>query len=594
MLNDTEFSRKIYKELCEEFGDNFLEQPEESVFERAITAKDIVKYSSEEIDAIQKEYDKENCREIFQAYVEHRINQEEVLFLLNYYRDGMKAYREVYRGLYEIYGIPEQIACMNQLNGELEMHIQKIPHVDAKKNRIITVRENVVTNYSLKEVTPFTCMRLEYRDNENNPVYVILPVMKKARRAIEKIQDYRVEQMAEVRKINESFQQHGDVNRLQQELAGVRGHLDRVNDILRLTITRKYYTGVSKTRGTLTRAPNLGVNPAETRSLFYDNDMKNCVQLKKNGKNYYDDKLYLHLSLGGGREFKAEVQIKIDAFYRADLQTHLLYEEQRALEENLKASRKKMSAQEVQRAEYRIEILKKGIQKINKQANHEYNMMVLEKVRWLEDGYRALRIPPDYRDGTYKACHDLIKSCYMVRPHKIFDVEKEFDFRDKDNIAIAARGNYDLKSIYEISGRYRESISRKYSPLHDKIDVTGKDRTYPNFISAQKYDPRKDKSDWDGYGKARKFRVDMNRNIYRDNYERDYWQDYDAAENEVAKREKKLTRRQIRIYHKNVSKERAEIEVPLSNRSEGGNHGAAQDHGKGLRLSWPEARQLVL
>lgn len=569
MLNDTEFSRKIYKELCEEFGDNFLEQPEESVFERAITAKDIVKYSSEEIDAIQKEYDKENCREIFQAYVEHRINQEEVLFLLNYYRDGMKAYREVYRGLYEIYGIPEQIACMNQLNGELEMHIQKIPHVDAKKNRIITVRENVVTNYSLKEVTPFTCMRLEYRDNENNPVYVILPVMKKARRAIEKIQDYRVEQMAQVRKINESFQQHGDVNRLQQELAGVRGHLDRVNDILRLTITRKYYTGVSKTRSTLTRAPNLGVNPAETRSLFYDNDMKNCVQLKKNGKNYYDDKLYLHLSLGGGREFKAEVQIKIDAFYRADLQTHLLYEEQRALEENLKASRKKMSAQEVQRAEYRIEVLKKGIQKINKQANHEYNMMVLEKVRWLEDGYRALRIPPDYQDGTYKACHDLIKSCYMVRPHKIFDVEKEFDFRDKDNIAIAARGNYDLKSIYEISGRYRESISRKYSPLHDKIDVTGKDRTYPNFISAQKYDPRKDKSDWDGYGKARKFRVDMNRNIYRDNYERDYWQDYDAAENEVAKREKKLTRRQIRIYHKNVSKERAEIEVPLSNRSEG-------------------------
>uniref|UniRef100_UPI004027EDD6 hypothetical protein n=1 Tax=Candidatus Scatocola faecigallinarum TaxID=2840916 RepID=UPI004027EDD6 len=569
MLNDTEFSRKIYKELCEEFGDNFLEQPEESVFGRAITAKDIVKYSSEEIDAIQKEYDKENCREIFQAYVEHRINQEEVLFLLNYYRDGMKAYREVYRGLYEIYGIPEQIACMNQLNGELEMHIQKIPHVDAKKNRIITVRENVVTNYSLKEVTPFTCMRLEYRDNENNPVYVILPVMKKARRAIEKIQDYRVEQMAEVRKINESFQQHGDVNRLQQELAGVRGHLDRVNDILRLTITRKYYTGVSKTRSTLTRAPNLGVNPAETRSLFYDNDMKNCAQLKKNGKNYYDDKLYLHLSLGGGREFKAEVQIKIDAFYRADLQTHLLYEEQRALEENLKASRKKMSAQEVQRAEYRIEVLKKGIQKINKQANHEYNMMVLEKVRWLEDGYRALRIPPDYQDGTYKACHDLIKSCYMVRPHKIFDVEKEFDFRDKDNIAIAARGNYDLKSIYEISGRYRESISRKYSPLHDKIDVTGKDRTYPNFISAQKYDPRKDKSDWDGYGKARKFRVDMNRNIYRDNYERDYWQDYDAAENEVAKREKKLTRRQIRIYHKNVSKERAEIEVPLSNRSEG-------------------------
>ena len=351
MLNDTQFGQKIYKELCDDFGDDFLSKPEKSVFERNITAKDIVKYTPEEVDAIQREYDKENCREIFQAFADRRINQEETAFLLNYYRDGMKGYREVYRGLYEIYGIPEQIACMNPLNGELEMHIQKIPHVDAKNNKIITVRENVVTNYSLKEVTPFTCMRLEYRDDENNPVYVILPVMKKARRAIEKIEDYRVEQMAEIRKINESFRSHGDLGRLQRELAGVRGHLDRVSDILRLTITRKYYTGVSKTRRTLTRAPNLGVNPAETRSLFYDNDMKNSAQLKKNGKNYYDEKLYFHLSAENGQKFKAEAQIKINTFYRADLQTHLLYEEQRALEERLKADRSQMSAQEIQRDE---------------------------------------------------------------------------------------------------------------------------------------------------------------------------------------------------------------------------------------------------
>lgn len=72
---------------------------------------------------------------------------------------------------------------------------------------------------------------------------------------------------------------------------------------------------------------------------------------------------------------------------------------------------------------YRIEVLKKGIQKINKQANHEYNMMVLEKVRWLEDGYRALRIPPDYQDGTYKACHDLIKAV-MVRPHEYLTLKR--------------------------------------------------------------------------------------------------------------------------------------------------------------------------
>ena len=567
MLSDVEFGKKIYQELCEEFGSNFLFSTGASVFAQNITAKDIVKLSSEEIDAIQKEYDKENCREIFQAFLEHKINQEEARFLLNYYREGMKAYREVYRALYEIYGIPEKIACMNPLNGELEMHVQKIPHVDAKNNKIITIRENVVTNYSLKEVTPFTCMRLEYRDTENNPVYVILPVMKKAKRAIEKIQDYRNEEMEEIRKINEDYKQHGDIERLQKELSSVRGHLNRVNDILRLTITRKYYTGVSRTRNTLTNAPNLGINPAETRSLFYDNDMRNCAQLKKNGKNYYDDKLFMHLLLENGGELRAEVQLKIDIFYRADLQTHLLYEEQRVLEEKLRAEKEKMSAQEVQRNEYRINLLKKSIQKINKQANHEYNMMVLEKVRWLEDGYRALRIPPDYKDGTYKACHDLIKSCYMVRPHKIFDVDKEFDVKDKENISIAARGNYDLNSIFAISKRYRKSISLKYSPLHDKVDITGQDETYPNYISGKKYNPRYDKSDWDDYGKARKFRVDMNQNIYRGSYDDKYWQDYAAAENEVAKQEKKLTRRQIRMYHKTVNQKRIKGEIPLSGRS---------------------------
>ena len=218
MLTDVEFGKKIYQELTEEFGNGFLFSSGASVFAQNITAKDIVKLSSKEIEAIQKEYDKENCREIFQAYIARKINQEETQFLLNYYRDGMKAYREVYRALYEIYGIPEKIACMNPLNGELEMHIQKIPHVDAKKNKIITVRENVVTNYSLKEVTPFTCMRLEYRDTENNPVYVILPVMKKAKRAIEKIQDYRNEEVEDVKRINESYKQHNDLERLQKEL----------------------------------------------------------------------------------------------------------------------------------------------------------------------------------------------------------------------------------------------------------------------------------------------------------------------------------------------------------------------------------------
>lgn len=103
--------------------------------------------------------------------------------------------------------------------------------------------------------------------------------------------------------------------------------------------------------------------------------------------------------------------------------------------------------------------------------------------------------------------------------------------------------------------------------MHDKVDISGKDETYPNFISVKKYEPRKDKSNWDNYGKARKFRVDMNQNIYRGNYDEQYWNDYAAAENEVAKQEKKLTRRQIRMYHKANSQKRKKIDIPMTDNS---------------------------
>ena len=55
----------------------------------------------------------------------------------------------------------------------------------------------------------------------------------------------------------------------------------------------------------------------------------------------------------------------------------------------------------------------------------------------------------------------------------------------------------------------------------------------------------------------------MNQNIYRGSYDDKYWQDYAAAENEVAKQEKKLTRRQIRMYHKTVNQKRKNIDMPL-------------------------------
>lgn len=549
MLNDEEYFRQIYKELCHEFGDDFLKEPEESVFDKKITAQDIAGLPYEKIDAIQKEHDKGNCRDIFKALMERRLNQDEAQALFGYFRDGMAGYREVYRGIYEVFGRPEHIACMNPDTGELETHVVKSRRVDAKTGKVLTFRENVVSDYTLKEVTPFTCMRLEYRDDENNPVYVVFPVMKKASRAIEKIEDYHTDYMQDVRAANERFSNHQDRKCLQEELDKIKKPEQRVTDILRLTVTRKYYSGVSQTQEEFNASPRLGINPAETRSLFYENDMKNSGQLQKSKNNYYDNKCYFYLSSAKGQIYKAEAQIKIHTFYKSDFLTHDVYGELRRIDENLKRNKNHMKELEIRRDEYRVALKRKEIQKINKEANHQYNMQVLDKVRWLEDGYHASCIKPDYPDGTYEECRKLIENDYMVRPFKAFDVDKEFNPDDKENIKIATRDNFNLKAVYEISQRYQENISRKYR----------------HCIPGTRYDAKKDKTDWDEYGKSRKFRADMNQNIYKENYENDYWNDYDAAEKEVRNKEKNLTRRQIRMYHNNVSKKRDEVKVSLTN-----------------------------
>lgn len=551
LISDEEFMRGICQELRAEFGADFLKEEKETT-EKIYTAKDIVKLSAEKVDAIQKEKDKENCREILKAFMNHTINQEETLFLLDYYRDGMAAYREVYRGLYEIFGRPEHIACMNPDTGELETHIEKNKRIDPVSGKVITLRENVVTDYTLQEVTPFTCMRLEYRDAENNPVHVVLPIMKKPARAIEKILDYRNDYMKDITEANSAYAQHGDIMRFQDELRAIKKPHERVNDVLRLTVTRKYYSGVAKMVRTFTNAAKLNVNKNETRSLFYENNMDNSEQLQKNKKSYFDVKMFFHLFGAHKRKFTAEAQIKIDIFYMADLLTHPLYEEERRISENLEAHRKKMKAEEIKRDEYRIRVLKMAIQKINKEAIHEYNMQVLDKVRWLEDGYRALRIPPDYSDGTYEECRKLISTDYMVRPFKAFDEIKEFNPKDADNIRIAGNKKDYLKPLYEISRRYKEPISEKYRKLHNiKVDSAGNEHRFSNVIPAAPYNAKLDRGQWDGYGKAKKFRDMMDKNIYRDNYAEDYWETYDKAENEVETRQKTLTDNEIRMYHEN-------------------------------------------
>ena len=533
-----------------------------------ITAKDIRRLSEEQICEIQRKKDSRNIQEIYEAYYKSLINEEERDYLLKYYRDGMASYREVYRGMYETFGHPERIVCINPETGEVETHIRTYTDKRTGKKR----RKTVESEYRFKDVTPFTCMRVEYRDSENNGVYIILPVMKKPKRAIQKIISYRVDYEEDLQKIREDYLRHGDRERYEREIAAVKKPHERVNDILRLTVTRKYYSGVEETMQDFRACKRLNINDEETRTSFYELDMEkegNEERYRKNKKSYYDVKMFLHLKVNAGMDgdqiktdtLSAEAQIKIHMlYYKADLLTHHDYEQIRVREEYLAENRDKMSPEEIRQIEAFIDIKKLGMQKTNKKAIHEYNMQVLDKVRWIEEDFKALRIPADYPDDTYEICRNLIKKDYMVRPFKILDLDKEFSPEDPLNRAAASDNGFDIGSLYEISRRYAPFIAKKYHKIRQYYadEKLQKDSSLLNAVPGTRYNPAADRKNWDGYGKAKKFRDLMNKNIYKDNYAGNYWQDYDRAVAEAAgqkkgKRtgdEKRLTKREIALYYR--------------------------------------------
>lgn len=499
-----------------------------------ITARDIKDLSGEEIDKIQNNIDAQNMQIIAQAYAEQRITSEEKAYLESYYKSGMEAYRKVYQALYSIFQIPEKIVCMDPETGETETHVKTYYDKRTKKRK----RKEVETAYDFKDITPFTCMRLEYRDKENNPIYIILPVMKKPARAIEKLEDYRKEYTETLRRVESRYDEHGDVDRYNEELRAVPEPYERLNDVLRFTITSKYYSGVEHIVKLFTKNEDMNINPNETRSLFKENDMANIEEYLKNKKSYFDVKMFLHLLGESGFSFNAEAQIKIHSLYLADLKTHKIYEEQRKLEERLKKERHKLSPDEVRQKEAKIKILKMSIQKINKEAIHEYNVMVLNKIRWIESGYKALRISPDLPDGTYKVCRNIIQKEYMVRPFKAFDIDKEFSKEDELNQDISKRNNIDLDEIADIARRYAANVNKNYPRTDDKAPVA--DREYKGIISKYRQEIRgtslrssMEQEDWDNYGKAKKYMDISNKNIYKDNYsKKGYWEDYEKAEKE--------------------------------------------------------------
>ena len=384
--------------------------------EKEYTVQEIVNLPNDEIDNIQNQINAHNLEVIERAHDNHRISDADHDYLLDFYTDGMDVYREVYRTVYECFKRPDRTCAFDPATGLTE-----------------TDEHGKPINYGLKAVTPFTCTRLEYVDRYNNPIYVIFPRMKKAERAIEKLESkYNKDYAKECIEASKLAFVDEDREAFAEKLSNISKGNTKLNDILRLTITSKYLSGINRIinaldancSGTYARAH---INKSKTRNRFQ-------MPLSKNKKRYYDVKMFMHQKTADAKTLNVEIQLKVQDLYNGDIRTHQLYENIRAIEAELATRKDLLDPSDIRQREAKIKILENRVRQINENAIHLYDMRVLDKARRMEDdGYRPLRILPDNENGTYDQCLQLIKDEYLVESYNDFDPQTAFSGKNDVN-----------------------------------------------------------------------------------------------------------------------------------------------------------------
>ena len=415
-----------------------------------LTASDVANLSIKEIDAIQTSIDKKNMATIYAAYKQGKINEDELDYLQDFYHDGMSIYREVYRSLYETFGSPIYTTGFNPETGE----------VDVDKN-------GQVIDHSLRTVTPFVYTKLKLLDKNNNAIFVIFPKMKSAERAIEKLdKEFGREYFKNVRKAIEPYFTDEDPDKRAERLQNIPKTTSQLHDILRLTITCKYLYDVKRIMRKFNENKNnfYFIKPEETRDRFEK-------PLDENEKQYYDIKMIMHQKTSSGKEYEVELQLKLDTLFYGDIKTHAFYEKRRQIE-GRSSPNDPPSIKHIN--EEAIKIYDNLCKKINQNAIHQYNMMVMDKVFRTEDNdYRALRIAPDNKDGTYNRCINFIMDNYMIESYDDFDAKKAFATDDMTNKACY------LKIIGALPPNFdelSETAPKQITEAFDKLDHAGLER----------------------------------------------------------------------------------------------------------------------
>lgn len=479
-----------------------------------VTARDIEHFTPAQIDNINNVIDEYSLNYIQESLQKGVIDEGSADVLSGIFEDSMETHRVLYKNItdtllkeYRPYKLkkleelgeepaPEEINAINLDTGEVELNDIS----DLYPNHASKFKE-----YRPKHITPFTDMRLTFFDLRDNPIYVILPRLKNVRRAIDKIKrpvydkksgklvspggKYFQEYQKEVKELRLKCGE--DKAAFKAGFAKIKRPTERLMDVSRLTITRKYYMDTEETLELFSKDDKYGVNSAESKDAFRANKSvkKNSKKDEKyNEKNYRDKKIYLHLE-AKGRHFVVEVQVKITKLYEGDIDTHAIYAGTKAVEQvnanNILISKQNTDEKGLRYWEERLNTFtnqgdraianmnifrrKQAIQRRNKEVIRAYNLIVIDKAFRLEDaklanGKELNMISYNHKTGegehVYSDVAKFITQNYLYRPFKAYDMSQAFSVSDEELNSLGLLIN--KEQVKEFTDRYSHFIIPKY------------------------------------------------------------------------------------------------------------------------------------
>lgn len=484
-----------------------------------VKAKDINDLSPEQIEDIQKIINDYSIDYINQSQEKGLIDGESADYLRGIYADAMETYRSLYKNitdtLLKTYR-PHRLAKLAELGEEPspdEINAINLETGEVELNNSLTGFHNNASRYveyRPKHITPFTNMRLTFYDLRDNPIYVIMPGLKNVRRAIDKIKmpiiDKQTGKVLEpggkyyqkyIKEVDALRTKCGSDKALFGKMLGdIPKPHQHLKDVVRFTITRKYYMDTEETLNIFSRDPSYGIDEKETKDSFNANSNKSEDY---DTKNYRDKKMYLHMRVGDN-PFVVETQVKITKLFEGDIDTHKIYagddasvadDENSILittqntanrglrywEESLKRFKNKADRM---LANMHIFRLRMAIQKRNKEAIRAYNLQVIDKAFRIEDAKLANSKSYDTtcynpkngkEEKIFATVADFITKNFIYRPFKAYDKSNAFNVTDEELRAQGLLVSGD--QMYAFTERYSKYIIPKYNGI-----IEGNDAVY--------------------------------------------------------------------------------------------------------------------